>query len=464
MNGFFIQRGSQVLWEGVNYLPNTKRSQTPVDSPKLSVFSMFPWRKGSWRSIVACVFMAVACPLFFEAAFAAPSFDCTKNLTPTEKLICADRTIGDLDGQLAAVFGRKRSELALAASKSMVEMQRKWLNARADACQIPSVWHESASKEDTLKCLSRLYREQITYLNSLGQAVVTTEENNLSPTDMTETHLNIYDLADACKFFNLMRGAYNIYGAISQDKKMDPIFISRRYYASLDENKRFKECELSIYAYTFNKEGRLNGNVVSADSSEKIRKNIDNYPSPPPETVHYNDYISNVDEEMSGCPLEINWISIGQRRFAILSIANKEAFKAISAYVYSSGNLFDCNVWRSLNLSRYYIFSGQTEHILQYDDKRDVIVSSALPVSVFISSNDDFKCFRSHDIFDFHIVVEKKFFDSNMRTPLMSFIDAAHLDRIPAGDGFKYLTKSLETIAAQNEWLRHFAEMKDCSK
>ena len=64
---------------------------------------------------------------------AAQSFDCAKATTPVEKMICADRSIADLDEYLGRYYAAARAGNAPAASCLQAD-QAEWLKARRNAC------------------------------------------------------------------------------------------------------------------------------------------------------------------------------------------------------------------------------------------------------------------------------------------------------------------------------------------
>lgn len=87
-----------------------------------------------------------------EASLQAPSFDCTKAQSESEKLVCGDARLAALDRQLAALYKRVQTspdELDVAAE------QRGWVKGR-DAC-----WQAV----DRHRCLVESYQTRIVELN-----------------------------------------------------------------------------------------------------------------------------------------------------------------------------------------------------------------------------------------------------------------------------------------------------------
>ncbi|MES3023559.1 MAG: lysozyme inhibitor LprI family protein [Pseudomonadota bacterium] len=86
----------------------------------------------------------------------AASFDCAKARSDTEKRICADPAVSQLDGELALAY---RDTLAAARHKAALKgWQKQWLVAVRDNCADAA-------------CLKRAYADQITELREHRQAV-----------------------------------------------------------------------------------------------------------------------------------------------------------------------------------------------------------------------------------------------------------------------------------------------------
>lgn len=64
---------------------------------------------------------------------AAQSFDCAKARTRAEKMVCADRSIAELDEQLGRYYGAARDGNPPAASCLRTD-QAAWLTSRREAC------------------------------------------------------------------------------------------------------------------------------------------------------------------------------------------------------------------------------------------------------------------------------------------------------------------------------------------
>lgn len=83
------------------------------------------------------------------AAALSPSFTCREGLSASERMVCADLRLAELDRQLADAFGRR---LASAADPEAVKLeQRQWLTTVRDACDSPP-------------CVAQAYRTRLELL------------------------------------------------------------------------------------------------------------------------------------------------------------------------------------------------------------------------------------------------------------------------------------------------------------
>jgi hypothetical protein len=98
------------------------------------------------------------------SAVHAASFDCSKAASATEKLICANARISDLDEHLGRYYGAARAELGRGAACFM-STQREWLRKVRNACK------DSA-------CLERAYLQRLAELDPLqpGMTAIKNEE------------------------------------------------------------------------------------------------------------------------------------------------------------------------------------------------------------------------------------------------------------------------------------------------
>jgi uncharacterized protein len=96
-------------------------------------------------------FVAIACSALAITAAQSAAIDCTQATTPTDKAICQDKDLGDLDKALSSVYGRLL-RLPPALKKELVQSQKRWLTQR-NTCQ------------DKLACLQDSYRQRIEALS-----------------------------------------------------------------------------------------------------------------------------------------------------------------------------------------------------------------------------------------------------------------------------------------------------------
>src|ERR1041384_6982657 len=83
----------------------------------------------------------------FAAVSHAASFDCAKAATATEKLICTNQRISDLDEYLGRYYRSARSELGR-GGECLVPNQRDWLRDVRNMCK-------------DAKCLERVYLKRL---------------------------------------------------------------------------------------------------------------------------------------------------------------------------------------------------------------------------------------------------------------------------------------------------------------
>jgi len=95
----------------------------------------------------------------------AASFDCSKAATATEKLICANQRISDLDEYLGRYYATARAEVGRGAV-CLKPNQRDWLRTVRDACK-------------DAKCLERAYLNRLAELDPLQIGATALKNENL---------------------------------------------------------------------------------------------------------------------------------------------------------------------------------------------------------------------------------------------------------------------------------------------
>jgi uncharacterized protein len=95
----------------------------------------------------------------------AASFDCSKAATATEKLICANQRVSDLDEYLGRYYFTARAEVGRGAV-CLTPNQREWLRTVRDACK-------------DAKCLERAYLNRLAELDPLQLGATALKNENL---------------------------------------------------------------------------------------------------------------------------------------------------------------------------------------------------------------------------------------------------------------------------------------------
>jgi uncharacterized protein len=114
--------------------------------------------------------------MFAAAALAAcgpataASFECTKTVTPREKLICQTPALSRLDDQLAAAYGAARARLSEAGGELLKESQRNWLRYAVTVCPL-SVTTAEDRRQLPVACITARYRERLEQLEQAGKRI-----------------------------------------------------------------------------------------------------------------------------------------------------------------------------------------------------------------------------------------------------------------------------------------------------
>jgi uncharacterized protein YecT (DUF1311 family) len=105
----------------------------------------------------------------FAGAAAGASFDCGLATTSVERLICRSPVLSGLDDQVAAAFRRRREALSPADSAALLQDQRRWAQARSEACRIPGKGDFPESRQGpAATCLEARYRARLAELTPPG--------------------------------------------------------------------------------------------------------------------------------------------------------------------------------------------------------------------------------------------------------------------------------------------------------
>ena len=95
----------------------------------------------------------------------AASFDCAKAATSTEKLVCANQRISDLDEYLGRYYQTARAELGRGAA-CLAPNQREWLRTVRNVCK-------------DAKCLERVYLDRLAELDPLQPGATALKNEDL---------------------------------------------------------------------------------------------------------------------------------------------------------------------------------------------------------------------------------------------------------------------------------------------
>jgi uncharacterized protein len=103
--------------------------------------------------------------LAVSGALEAASFDCSKATTATEKLICSNARVSDLDEHLGRYYGAARADLGPAGA-CLVTTQREWLRKSRNACKDAG-------------CLERAYLHRLAELDPLQPGMTALKNEKL---------------------------------------------------------------------------------------------------------------------------------------------------------------------------------------------------------------------------------------------------------------------------------------------
>jgi len=93
-------------------------------------------------------------------------FDCEKARSASERLICFDKGLAELDLTMSKTFRERMNDLSLEERKNLLKSQREWLRSRDQKC-LPS--HEPPKGDEgteTISCLSNSYHDRLGELAS----------------------------------------------------------------------------------------------------------------------------------------------------------------------------------------------------------------------------------------------------------------------------------------------------------
>ncbi|WP_018266988.1 lysozyme inhibitor LprI family protein [Methylosinus sp. LW4] len=110
--------------------------------------------------------LALSIPCFSALA---QSFDCAKATTTVERLVCADRRLGALDGELGAEVKRSLAADPAHRAEKLGEA-RKWLGERDRLCALPAGELRGEARAKALACLTAAYEARLAALKAAPAA------------------------------------------------------------------------------------------------------------------------------------------------------------------------------------------------------------------------------------------------------------------------------------------------------
>lgn len=150
--------------------------------------------------LISCAFVMLAVFLPSQLV-AAPSFDCQKARSASERAICADPELAALDTEMARLYAQSRKAAAADKTSSLIVQQRVWLKRRA-ACGAEGA------------CLKALFRERIAEL-----------EFEDKPTEGIATAIDCSGaLSDARKVSDAIRFTFERIGKITPSRQLEVVY------------------------------------------------------------------------------------------------------------------------------------------------------------------------------------------------------------------------------------------------
>jgi uncharacterized protein YecT (DUF1311 family) len=122
------------------------------------------------KFVARFAFVSVALLMGFASRPTRPwaqSFDCAEASTPSERLVCDDRKLAELDLTLADEV-KKALAAAPAQRERLLGDERRWVAERDNQCLLPS---QATTADDRLRaasCLAAAYRDRISTVQSFG--------------------------------------------------------------------------------------------------------------------------------------------------------------------------------------------------------------------------------------------------------------------------------------------------------
>jgi uncharacterized protein len=118
-----------------------------------------------WSLLMVIIAIAI---LATENSARAASFDCAVAQSKSEKTICGDPKLSDLDAKLAKLYEERKALLSSAGQNALRTSQRNWLRVTNQVC---ADFKPSSIYEGPGSCLTPRYDERLSELESVGERI-----------------------------------------------------------------------------------------------------------------------------------------------------------------------------------------------------------------------------------------------------------------------------------------------------
>jgi uncharacterized protein len=116
-----------------------------------------------WAVVITAITILAA-----ENSAMAASFDCTTAQSKSEKTICRDPKLSDLDTKLAGLYVQRKALLSPAGQDALRTSQRNWLRVTGQVC---ANFKPSSNYEVPGYCLTRRYDDRLSELKLVGEQI-----------------------------------------------------------------------------------------------------------------------------------------------------------------------------------------------------------------------------------------------------------------------------------------------------
>lgn len=205
--------------------------------------------------------------------------------------------------------------------------------------------------------------------------------------------------------------------------KQQFVYIASRYYVQIGPYGDPGDCEFKRYAYRLTPDDLFTREELDEKKFARVKTDLEaarrafaqsnpgkifGLPDPGP-----SDSIGN-------CLFPIYWYRLHGEDYAIFSTVRQSV--GIIGYVIPhyqralSGKPSNCLAWGERHLTNSSIISNKVKY-LPIDDGHFFIETAENKGFIF-KTGTEFECFKGRDIFEFHILAKKRFFDAEIRPSL----------------------------------------------